>query len=451
MEILAPAGDMLSLKSAVASGADAVYLGAKDFNARSKAENFDNKQLRLAVSYCHERNVRVYLTFNTLVKSNEMKAALRAAAEAVDAGIDAFIVQDLGLLYNLQKEFPDIPYHASTQAGIHNVYGALFAFYAWLVPMQRFSVVRLIPLIGIDMISNLFEICIRLGHDALSPTVLLRLLIVALGRTAVAAICLAALDAYGVFILHRDDRLRYRKLLLLTSQLKSEVIWMNKNTTRIEETMSVSYGLYNQLSALEGEQAQQLAQKALTVAKDIHEIKKEYYLIMSGISSALETDQEENGMWLKNILQIVQDSMRRAFEKDGKKVRIDIALQKNFYTDKHYYLMSVLRNLVNNAAEAAGEERADVLVEQKEENGDCVLQVHDNCGGIAPEYLPTIFEPGFSTKINFETGKVSRGLGLSLVKDIVEEELGGVISVKSQNGCTDFTIRIPRENLEVER
>ena len=119
-------------------------------------------------------------------------------------------------------------------------YGALFAFYAWLVPMQRFSVVRLIPLIGIDMISNLFEICIRLGHDALSPTVLLRLLIVALGRTAVAAICLAALDAYGVFILHRDDRLRYRKLLLLTSQLKSEVIWMNKNTTRIEETMTVS-------------------------------------------------------------------------------------------------------------------------------------------------------------------------------------------------------------------
>ena len=92
-----------------------------------------------------------------------------------------------------------------------------------------------------------------------------------------------------------------------------------------------------------------------------------------------------------------------------------------------------------------------MLVEQKEENGDCVLQVHDNCGGIAPEYLPTIFEPGFSTKINFETGKVSRGLGLSLVKDIVEEELGGVISVKSPNGCTDFTIRIPRENLEVER
>ena len=71
-------------------------------------------------------------------------------------------------------------------------------------------------------------------------------------------------------------------------------------------------------------------------------------------------------------------------------------------------------------------------------------------GGIDEEYLPTIFMPGFSTKINYETGQVSRGLGLSLVKDIVESELGGSISVTSEDGCTDFTIRIPKENLEVE-
>ena len=127
MEILAPAGDMSSLKSAVAAGADAVYLGTKDFNARSKAENFDDEQLRLAVSYCHERNVKVYLTFNTLIKSGEIAAAVRAAVKAADAGVDAFIVQDIGLLGVLQKRLPDIPYHASTQTGVHNVYGALFA------------------------------------------------------------------------------------------------------------------------------------------------------------------------------------------------------------------------------------------------------------------------------------------------------------------------------------
>lgn len=286
-------------------------------------------------------------------------------------------------------------------------YGALFAFYAWLVPMQRFSVVRLIPLIGIDMISNLFEICIRLGHDALSPTVLLRLLIVALGRTAVAAICLAALDAYGVFILHRDDRLRYRKLLLLTSQLKSEVIWMNKNTTRIEETMSVSYGLYNQLSALEGEQAQQLAQKALTVAKDIHEIKNgilpdyERYLLHAGNRPGGKRHVAE-----KYPADCAGQHAAAPLRKDGKKVRIDIALQKNFYTDKHYYLMSVLRNLVNNAAEAAGEERADVAGwSRRRRTATVCCRCTTTAGGIAPEYLPTIFEPGFRPRLTLRPAR----------------------------------------------
>lgn len=127
MELLSPAGNMTSLKSAVACGADAVYLGAGDFNARSKADNFGTDELRLAVSYCHERGVRVYLTLNTLVKSRETARALETAREAADCGVDAFIVQDLALAALLRKELPYMPLHASTQMGIHNVYGAIFA------------------------------------------------------------------------------------------------------------------------------------------------------------------------------------------------------------------------------------------------------------------------------------------------------------------------------------
>ena len=127
MEILAPAGNMKALKSAVAAGADAVYLGAGDFNARSKAENFGKNELRLAISYCHDRGVRVYLTLNTLVKSQETEKALSEAKDAADAGVDAFIVQDLALALKIQKLLPDMPLHASTQMGIHNAYGAAFA------------------------------------------------------------------------------------------------------------------------------------------------------------------------------------------------------------------------------------------------------------------------------------------------------------------------------------
>ena len=209
---------------------------------------------------------------------------------------------------------------------------------------------------------------------------------------------LSLIHIYGLSILRKDDRIRYRKLLLLTSQLKSEVIWMNKNTSRIEETMAVSYSLFNELNAKEG--MGEIAQKALTVAKDIHEVKKEYYLIMNGISDALNTDQEESGMWMKNIFGIMQESVRHVFGDYGQNMRLDVVLEKNFYTDKHYYLMSVLRNLINNAAEAAGNRHARVVLSGKEDREDYVIGVHDDCGGIDEEYLPTIFMPGFSTKIN---------------------------------------------------
>ena len=99
--------------------------------------------------------------------------------------------------------------------------------------------------------------------------------------------------------------------MCIRDRLKSEVIWMNKNTSRIEETMAVSYSLFNELNAKEG--MGEIAQKALTVAKEIHEVKKEYYLIMNGISDALNTDQEESGMWMKNIFGIMQESVRHVF------------------------------------------------------------------------------------------------------------------------------------------
>ena len=126
-ELLAPAGNMRALKAAVACGADAVYLGTKDFNARSKADNFSEEQLRLAVSYCHERGVRVYVTLNTLVKTSEFSAAENTVRYASDAGVDAFLVQDLGMYLHLRDRFPDVSFHTSTQMGVHNLPGALMA------------------------------------------------------------------------------------------------------------------------------------------------------------------------------------------------------------------------------------------------------------------------------------------------------------------------------------
>ena len=120
MEILSPAGNMDSLVAAVRSGADAVYLGLKDFSARKNAENFTREQLREAVEYCSVRSVKVYVTINTMIKESETKAALTAATDAYNCGIDAFIVSDLGLISVLKKHLPQAVLHASTQMTVHS-------------------------------------------------------------------------------------------------------------------------------------------------------------------------------------------------------------------------------------------------------------------------------------------------------------------------------------------
>ena len=119
-EILSPVGNYDMLYAAVRSGADAVYLGAKDFSARRNAENFSTEELSKVVKYCHIRGVKVYLTLNILIKDNEFIEALDLALKAYHAGIDGIIIQDLGLARVLHKELPELPLHASTQMSIHS-------------------------------------------------------------------------------------------------------------------------------------------------------------------------------------------------------------------------------------------------------------------------------------------------------------------------------------------
>ncbi|MDD4700294.1 MAG: U32 family peptidase [Oscillospiraceae bacterium] len=118
MEILSPAGSFESLVSGVRAGADAVYLGAGDFNARRNADNFSEDDLIKACEYCHIRGVKVYLTINTLVSDYERENAIATAIEAAKAGVDAFIVQDLGLARLLKQALPEVHLHASTQMSV---------------------------------------------------------------------------------------------------------------------------------------------------------------------------------------------------------------------------------------------------------------------------------------------------------------------------------------------
>ena len=126
-ELLAPAGGPEALRAAVQCGADAVYLGFGAFNARRNAKNFTEAEFRAAVRYCHGRGVKVYLTLNTLLFDRELSAAAQTAVLASAIGVDAILVQDLGVLQAVRAAAPDLPLHASTQMTVHNTDGALQA------------------------------------------------------------------------------------------------------------------------------------------------------------------------------------------------------------------------------------------------------------------------------------------------------------------------------------
>lgn len=115
---------MESLVAGVRSGANAIYLGGKSFNARRNAGNFDNEEMKKAVEYCHQRGVKVYLTLNIIVSDEEMREAYNAVKDALSNGIDAFIVQDIGVAKMIREHFPTARLHGSTQMSIMSPSGA---------------------------------------------------------------------------------------------------------------------------------------------------------------------------------------------------------------------------------------------------------------------------------------------------------------------------------------
>ena len=119
-EVLAPVGGPESLQAAVRSGADAVYIGAKQFSARRNADNFDDNDIAETVRYCHIRGVKVYLALNIMIKQSELEAAFHTALTAYQCGVDAIIITDLGLASLIHKHIPNLELHASTQMTVHS-------------------------------------------------------------------------------------------------------------------------------------------------------------------------------------------------------------------------------------------------------------------------------------------------------------------------------------------
>lgn len=140
-ELLAPAGSMEALKAAVSAGADAVYLGGAAFGARAYAKNLDEQEILSAIDYVHLRNRKLYLTVNTLLKEEELEEKLYPYLRPYyEQGLDAVIVQDMGVLKAVRSWFPDLDIHASTQMTVTGSAGARF--------LESLGATRVVPAVS---------------------------------------------------------------------------------------------------------------------------------------------------------------------------------------------------------------------------------------------------------------------------------------------------------------
>lgn len=279
--------------------------------------------------------------------------------------------------------------------------------------------------------------------------VIVTILIASLIRSTIIIIFIIIFKFYGSLLLKTEHITRYKKLLWLTSQFKSEMYWIEKNMDNVENVMNKGYKLYEKIS--NEEDRDNWANMALDIARDIHEIKKENALVVRGIMQITESELIDTGMNFKDITNILLETMKRETERQGKNIDFNFNIGYNFFTSKHYYLMSILRNLIMNSMDSIHENRDNGKIDlsHKMDDKNHIFIVTDNGSGIDEEGLKSIFSPGYSTKINYTTGEINRGLGLSVVQYIVENQLKGRIEVTSQLYMgTSFFIYIPKSILE---
>lgn len=304
-----------------------------------------------------------------------------------------------------------------------------------------------------DFGANLIEVLIRtrIASTLFPWEGTLTLIIVAIVRSSIVWFILNLLKYYGMLLMKEEHEKRYKRLLWLTSQLKTEMYWMEKNMDNIEKVMSDSYKLFEIINL--NQDRDTWANRAVNIAKDVHEIKKENRLAIRGIKEITQNQLKDKGMDFKDIISILSDTMKKEIRRLDKNIDIKFNVEENFYTFKHYYLMSIFRNLIMNSIDAVfnSQEKSKISFTHKIEKEEHVFIVSDNGSGISKEGLEHIFSPGFSTKINYDTGEINRGLGLAIVRHIVEEQLKGKIKVYSEEGKrTSFYIYISQKVLEEE-
>lgn len=373
---------------------------------------------------------------------------LPAMTTIIDSGIMIIVLRSaLDLLGGV--EWSGAMQHNLPTLGYYLAFGFGFRFmrirdYIGKVPNL------LLLLSTVDVFSNCIELLLRKELAVVTFTTVFESIVgVALARAILALLGYYALKQYHAFVLAEDYLARYAELLMMTAKLKAELFFLNKSSWDIEQVMEKSYLLYKKLHVHfkdDLSSSDSVAAQALAVSRDIHEIKKDYYRVISGIEGVLKAQPFEAGMSFSEMLLLIEQSTMRYLSSINKEIDLSFTYKDDFITDQYYTIVAILDNLIMNAIDACSEQ-GKIRITQWCYEGRIVFTVEDDGCGIKTADRDYIFNAGYSTKFSPRTGKMSTGIGLTHVKNLVEKLAGDITLDSPVSGGTCFRIIIPAEEL----
>lgn len=323
-------------------------------------------------------------------------------------------------------------------------YGLLYYLLFYKLKKGEFSLMNWFVVIWTcDFISNFVEILSRLTvtQSEIIPLIN-QLMLVALVRSVIALGAVFLFEYYRLIFQKEKQIEKYEEMLDIVSDLKGEAYFIKSNMNYIEDVMKEAYELYESLDNPKDKM------RSLKIAKDIHEVKKNYQRVLVGIEK-LGDSSNSKLLKVSELLSILKESYDKDSSFKSKNIELEISLEFDIEIAKHYYLMSVIRNLVSNSIESFKDDGFKIIrVAVLKEGGFLKICVLDNGSGIKPKNKTVVFQNGYSTKFNEVTGDIYRGMGLPIVKDIIEKEFYGSITLKSELKMgTEIIIKIPINGL----
>lgn len=339
-----------------------------------------------------------------------------------------FGLNPLSLLTVVSMQGPAFMYYLS--------FGILFKFLSIRKRVEK-NYFNIAFIIVIDSVSNIIELFFRIDIDKSEVSIMiLTIVLVALLRTILIAVIVYSLEVNKI----KQQKEKFRELIFINAGLNSEMFYLKKSTYDIENAMEISYKLYEEI------EDDYRKQEALELSKNIHEIKKDYKRVIDGIKYNIRESLKYQ-MDFNELIDIIKSNSKKQISNSGKNIKIIFKNQSNFNVHHYYSLITIINNLIINAIDAI-DNNGKIICSEFSDEKFIYIKVEDNGLGIKKEDIQFIFKPGFTTKYNKKTGKMSSGIGLIHVKNIVENIFAGGIQVISEyKKFTKFIIKISKERV----